>query len=56
MEWIKDNWYLIILGLVAAMFLFGHKTNKGQKGDVNGHQDETQDSGKKHKGGHSCCN
>ncbi len=56
MEWIKDYWYLILLGLVAAMFLFGHRTKKNT--DVNIHEDHQHGphTGEKaHKSGHGCC-
>lgn len=53
MEWIKDYWYVVVLGLVAAMFLFGHKTKKSQ-GSAQDHH-ETHTEGDKKKGGHSCC-
>lgn len=26
MEWITSNWYILILGLVTAMFFFGRRT------------------------------
>ena len=51
MQWIKDYWYIIILGLVAAMFFFGHRTK-----DI--HEEKSQDNkNESHtdKSGHSCC-
>jgi hypothetical protein len=51
MEWIKDYWYIIVLGLVASMFFFGHRT-KGIE------EEKTQyDKNESHanKNGHSCC-
>ncbi|UCD35458.1 MAG: hypothetical protein JSU90_01100 [Nitrospiraceae bacterium] len=54
MEWIKDYWYVILLGLVATMFFFGHKTRGGQDESHAARHDEQTD-GKSAKGGHSCC-
>ncbi len=55
MEWIKDYWYLIILGFAAAMFLFGHRSNKSQDGHVHDPQHGTHSAGETHKSGHGCC-
>jgi hypothetical protein len=54
MQWIANYWYVIVLGLVAAMFLFGHKTKKEKegKGDT---QDEEKTGGKTQTSDHSCC-
>lgn len=56
MEWIKDYWYVLVLGLVGAMFLFGHKTKKDT--DMNVHDEPHHGSNtreKAHKSGHGCC-
>ncbi len=51
MEWIKDYWYVILLGLIAAMFLFGRKTNV----NAHDHQNDSNAGGKEHKDGSGCC-
>lgn len=56
MEWIKDYWYIIVFGLVAAMFLFGFRTK--DKIDTNIHDDHEHGahSGEKtHNSGRGCC-
>lgn len=53
MEWIKDYWYVILLGLIAALFLFGHKTKSDQGSMQDHHEPHTE--GAKKKGGHGCC-
>jgi hypothetical protein len=55
MEWIKDYWYVIVIGLVAAMFLFGKRTGKGHSGAERGHDHEGQADAKSGKSGHGCC-
>lgn len=54
MEWIKDYWFIIILGLVAVMFFLGYRSKDKLEGDVL-EQPLTHDSEKTHKGGHGCC-
>jgi hypothetical protein len=54
MEWIKDYWYIILPGLIAVMFFFGHKSKKGQDETHGAHHDE-QTGEKSSKSGHSCC-
>jgi len=51
MEWINDYWYVLVVGLVAVMILFGHKT----KGSDQEHQHASHNGGKEHKGGGGCC-
>lgn len=55
MEWIKDYWYVIVIGLVAAMVLFGKRTGKGHGGNEHGHDHEGQADTKSGKSGHGCC-
>jgi hypothetical protein len=54
MEWITEYWYIFLLGLVAVMFLFGHRTKGSQAEEVNNHQG-THTDGEKHESGHGCC-
>jgi len=55
MQWINDYWYLIILGLVTVMLLFGYMSKSTDKNTTHDDQNETHDGGKEHKGGHGCC-
>lgn len=56
MEWIKDYWYIIASGLVAVMFLFGHRTDKNTDIEIHDdHQHGPQTAEKGHNGGHGCC-
>jgi hypothetical protein len=53
MEWIIDNWYVAVLGLVAALLIFGYRPKKDAP-----HAEatrETTNNDKTHKSGHSCC-
>jgi hypothetical protein len=54
MEWIIQNWFVVALGLVALVFLFGKKSKRSREGT--GHvQGLGADSGEKtHKRG-GCC-
>lgn len=54
MEWLTEYWYLIILGLVAVMFLFGYRSKGLQESKVHGQHGAHHDE-KPHKGGHGCC-
>jgi hypothetical protein len=55
MEWIVNNWFLfIVLGLVAAMFIFGRRPGGHHEGDPHGQQEGTNDADSHHKGG-GCC-
>jgi hypothetical protein len=54
MGWITNYWYVILLGLVAAMVLFGFRSKDNKEVNAAGHQDESQKK-KEHTGGHSCC-
>lgn len=51
MEWIKDYWYIIVLGLVAAMFFFGFRAKDIRDDELH----EDKDDSHTHKSGHSCC-
>lgn len=53
MEWITNNWYVIVLALVAVMFLFGHRSRKGA--DQTAVTNETDTDHQKHKSGSGCC-
>ena len=55
MEWIQEFWYVILLGIIVTMFIFGRRTNTHQdeKADVSQHGTHTE--GKTHKSGHGCC-
>jgi hypothetical protein len=56
MEWIANNWYIIIIGLVAAMFLLGRKPRgTPHEGTVQGHQHGAHGGEKNHKGGRGGC-
>lgn len=56
MEWITNYWYIIVLGLVAAMFLFGFRTKQNTDTDINDdHQHGSHTGEKAHKSGHGCC-
>lgn len=56
MEWIKDYWYIVVLGLVAAMFLFGHRTGRNTDTEVQDDDQHGPHAGEKaHKSGHGCC-
>jgi len=56
MEWITNYWYLIVLGLVAAMFLFGYRTKQNTDTDIDDdHQHGSHTGEKAHKSGHGCC-
>jgi hypothetical protein len=55
MEWIKEYWYIILLGLFAAMFIFGHRSNRSEGGKVDDHQHGAHTEGKANKGSRSCC-
>jgi hypothetical protein len=54
MGWIIHYWYLILIGLVAAVFFFGYKTNN-VPGEASGAHSEDQTDEKTKKSGHSCC-
>jgi hypothetical protein len=54
MEWIAEYWYILLLGLVAVMFLFGNRTKEGRSETVQDHQGRHAD-GKANKRGHGCC-
>jgi hypothetical protein len=56
MEWINDYWYVLVLGLVGAMFLFGHRTKKGTDTIVQDEQQQGSNTRERpHKSGHGCC-
>ncbi len=55
MEWVKDYWYIILLGLIGAMFLFGYRSKGRQEGKEQGLQHETHTREKNHKDSHGCC-
>ena len=54
MEWIIQNWFVVALGLVALVFMFGKKSKRSPEGT--GHVEGLgTDSGEKtHKRG-GCC-
>lgn len=54
MAWITEYWYILLLGLIAAMFLFGHRT-KGIRTEDMLHHKTTHTGAKGHKNGHGCC-
>ncbi len=33
MEWIKDYWYIILLGLFAYIFILNRRPNRGREGN-----------------------
>ena len=55
MVWIANYWYVILLGLVAAMFLFGFRTKDKAEGNIADHLSESHEDKKEHKSDHSCC-
>jgi hypothetical protein len=55
MAWLTNYWFVIVLGLVAAMFLFGFRTKDNKEGNIADHSTAPDDDKKEHKGGHSCC-
>lgn len=56
MEWIKDYWYLILPGLLAVLFFFGHKTKGSTDKNIpDGDQHGEHTAEKAHKSGHGCC-
>jgi hypothetical protein len=54
MEWIIQNWFIVILGLVALAFLFVNKSKRSQKGTVHASQHGTDSGQETHKSG-GCC-
>jgi hypothetical protein len=54
MEWIAEYWYILLLGLITVMYLFGNRTKVSQSENVRDHQC-THADGKAHKSGHGCC-
>ena len=55
MEWITDYWYVLLLGLVAAMVLFGFRTKDNEEGNIANRLNGSHEDKKEHKSGHSCC-
>ncbi len=53
MEWFVENWYVVVLGLVAALFIFGYRPKKNSAQTETTHEAHADD--KAHKSGHSCC-
>jgi hypothetical protein len=54
MQWIANYWYMIVLGLVTAMFFLGHRSHKGQDGNMHDNQHGTYGEGGAKKGGECC--
>jgi hypothetical protein len=54
MEWIAEYWYILLLGLIVFMFLFGHRTKVSQSENFQNHQGTLADR-KARKSGHGCC-
>lgn len=54
MEWIINNWLIIVFGLIAVMFFLGYRSKDTHDGGAY-EQSGTQDHDKTHKGGHGCC-
>lgn len=55
MEWIFNNWYFfVIVGLVAAMFIFGRRPEGHHEEGPHDHGEGTHDVHGSHKGG-GCC-
>lgn len=54
MGWIINNWFIVVLGLIALMFLLGNKSKRSQKGTVHASQHGTDSGQETHKGG-GCC-
>jgi hypothetical protein len=54
MEWIIQNWFIVVLGLIALVFLFGNRSKRSH--EATGHVEGLgTDSGEKtHKSG-GCC-
>ena len=55
MEWVTDYWYVLVLGLVAAMALLGFKTKDNEAEKISGKQNGSHKDEKENKSGHSCC-
>jgi len=62
MEWIKDYWYIILLGLFASIFILnrsrareGNRSNRGREEKMDNHQNGAHTKGKNHKSGRGCC-
>lgn len=56
MEWITSYWYFIVLGLVAALYLFGYRTKQGKDADTDeGLKHESAACEKSHNGCGGCC-
>lgn len=56
MEWITEHWYIFLLGLIAAMYLFGNRTKESKEGNVHVQTPQgTRADAKKHESGHGCC-
>jgi predicted negative regulator of RcsB-dependent stress response len=59
MEWMIDNWLLILIpALLGALFFFGYRTNSSHDTGGHSHAGQTHNvpAGKVNKkGGHSCC-
>ncbi len=55
MEWITDYWYVLVLGLVAVMVLFGFKIKDNEESNTASHLNESNENKKENKSGHSCC-
>jgi type VI protein secretion system component VasF len=55
MEWIVNNWILILIAsLLVVLFFFGYRTKIGQDETHVAHHEE-QAGEKVHKSGHGCC-
>jgi len=56
MEWITNYWYYIVLGLVAALYLFGYRTKKSTAtGTDEDLRHESVACEKSHNGCNGCC-
>lgn len=56
MQWITEYWYILLLGLIAVMFLFGNRTRGSKVGNVHVQTPQgTHADAKKYESGHGCC-
>jgi hypothetical protein len=55
MEWIIQNWFIVVLGLIAVTFLLGNKSKRSKEDTDHVEGLGTDSEGKKHKSGHGCC-
>jgi hypothetical protein len=54
MEWIINNWFIVVLGLIAVMFLIVNKSKRSHEGTVHANKHGTDSGHGTHKGG-GCC-